>query len=706
MPDTPDIARDPDLAAFVEKGAPQAFRAMVDRHLPAVHSTALRILRLAPHLAEDVAQTVFLKLARKAPSLPRDIVVGAWLHRQTVRHALNALRTETRRKKREQISVEMESIRKSEAPDESSWREIMPHVDQAILELSEPDRVAITLRFHEKRKMRHIAERLGASVAAVEKRIARALEKLRQRLARGGVAPATAAALGALMAEHAAEAAPPLLAESICGHAAAVIRSAAAGGGTTLTGPIAMTVAKSLSIGVVAGLLVGGALVVWQGDSAAISDDVWSGAADGAEPPKLTSRPSNGGSRVPAAWTLPVPAATPEAAFEQVRSLLAEPDNEITRIRLRGLLEALPPGHFAPVLALIESDVHRWWELQRVLPELAKAWGSVDPTEAMRGLIAAKGTRMWSGTQLATAAFEVWLLEDGDAAQRWMVAHQGDGAFAGAIEPMVLATARHLAGDSAEQVIEWARALEGDDLKLAAISALWSEFTSAHHETDHSAEFPRLAGRLSNISDPNLSQVAVRGLVKDWAEWRYDDLARWLDSLQGSAGPVAYEAALALARRGERKHKKGLSFSAEHLPIDIRIRAMERAIELGGDRSETQVVADVVEGLDSVRFGLFEWAIARMQPGADRDRAVLAAAERARGASGWSHAHPPPRLALEWIRHHGDAAVREAHFAKHYSEWLSSSRFGGAETFPEENGWPEELNARLREIRDAHRENQ
>jgi DNA-directed RNA polymerase specialized sigma24 family protein len=49
------------------------------------------------HLAQDVAQTVFIELARKAGNLPHDVVLTGWLHRHTCYTAAKAVRTERRR---------------------------------------------------------------------------------------------------------------------------------------------------------------------------------------------------------------------------------------------------------------------------------------------------------------------------------------------------------------------------------------------------------------------------------------------------------------------------------------------------------------------------------------------------------------------------------------------------------------------------------
>ena len=106
------------LREYVRDRSQDAFRELVDRHLPMVYGAARRMVRDS-HLAEDVAQGVFRTLAEKAGTLRRQQVIAGWLY-QTTRHlAMHAVRTEQRRREREQAAVAMQAL---EGADPHRWR--------------------------------------------------------------------------------------------------------------------------------------------------------------------------------------------------------------------------------------------------------------------------------------------------------------------------------------------------------------------------------------------------------------------------------------------------------------------------------------------------------------------------------------------------------------------------------------------------------
>src|SRR5580765_1399437 len=128
------------LRRYVADGSEAAFGELVARYVNLVYSAALRRTGGNTHLAQDVAQLVFTDLARKAGSLPRDVVLAGWLYRATRYATAQLIRTERRRQSREQEAVTMNVIESASTPD---WEQIRPLLDEALDELSRVDRDAL-----------------------------------------------------------------------------------------------------------------------------------------------------------------------------------------------------------------------------------------------------------------------------------------------------------------------------------------------------------------------------------------------------------------------------------------------------------------------------------------------------------------------------------------------------------------------------------
>ena len=114
---------DTQLLQEYAMGSEQAFRELVERYVNLVYSAAIRHLEEA-QLAQDVVQTVFTALARKARTLPRDVVLGGWLYRHTCFVASQAARTERRRRARERQALEMNAVNDQPGPD---WERLSPY---------------------------------------------------------------------------------------------------------------------------------------------------------------------------------------------------------------------------------------------------------------------------------------------------------------------------------------------------------------------------------------------------------------------------------------------------------------------------------------------------------------------------------------------------------------------------------------------------
>lgn len=204
-----------------------AFAELVRRQVDLVYSAALRQVGGDSAAAGDVTQAVFVELARQAQRLVGHPALNGWLYTAARRMALRHVRTEARRRHREQQVQEMKTI-EAEAEGEAEWAQIFPVLDEAMHELGETDRNAVLLRHFERRPLAEVGARLGLGENAARMRVERALSKLRRHLARRGVT-STTSALATVLAGEAVGSAPPALAAAVSGAALSGAAAAATG---------------------------------------------------------------------------------------------------------------------------------------------------------------------------------------------------------------------------------------------------------------------------------------------------------------------------------------------------------------------------------------------------------------------------------------------------------------------------------------------
>lgn len=232
-----------------------AFATLVARHLNLVYSAARRQVR-SPELAQEVTQAVFVELSQQALRLPENVHLTAWLYVAARRRAIDAIRRESARTAREQSAIALTPM--NDTPSE--WPEVERWVDQALHSLRTRDRQAVLLRFFENRSLREIGQALGTTDDGAQKRLSRALERLRAALVRRGVTT-SAGALAAALTSHAVETAPAglqgLITAAVTKAGGPIAGGALAGAGTA----VASWVGRDL--GLIAGAAIGAfALVV------------------------------------------------------------------------------------------------------------------------------------------------------------------------------------------------------------------------------------------------------------------------------------------------------------------------------------------------------------------------------------------------------------------------------------------------------------
>lgn len=308
------------LQAYIGRGDESAFAEIVRRHVDLVHSAAIRQLGGDAAAAQDVTQSVFVDLARKAPRLPKDVVLAGWLHRHTGFLAANHVRASRRRGQREAQALLMQELQRD---GDLRWEDVGPILDEAIHELPEGDRDALLLRYFEDRPLRAVGEALGTTEDAARKRVERAMDRLRAALVSRGVT-STSAALASVISANAVSPAP-------AGLAVQAVGAALAGGGVAVG---TAWVLKSWVTGAIAAAAVAGGVGVWWQSRALRSESMRSRALEA----ELAARDAVAA----AARAEAEAAAGARSARESEHAELLRLRGEVARLRASALHSAPP----------------------------------------------------------------------------------------------------------------------------------------------------------------------------------------------------------------------------------------------------------------------------------------------------------------------------------------------------------------------------
>ena len=171
-------------------GDAEAWRGLIEAYAGRVYALIYRRCRDG-ELAEEITQATFVKVVGKLGEYKELGRFEAWLFRI----AINALRDEMRRRKRQAVSVDFgrtppEMLGRSSpgsAPGEDLERqERYATLRRAVAELPEADREILELRYTAELTFAQIAQVLEEPLGTVLARGHRALKKLRERLGTTG----------------------------------------------------------------------------------------------------------------------------------------------------------------------------------------------------------------------------------------------------------------------------------------------------------------------------------------------------------------------------------------------------------------------------------------------------------------------------------------------------------------------------------------
>ncbi|MES2709422.1 MAG: sigma-70 family RNA polymerase sigma factor [Verrucomicrobiota bacterium] len=400
------------LREWATERSEEAFGSLVERYAPLVWGVVSRKL-FDRSAAEDAMQRVFIVLARKAPLLVRnDRPLAPWLHRCASLEALQEMRREGRR-----LSLLTRFVPLAEGEEDSpgfspdSLEHLLPHLDEALLELGEQDRQTLLRHFYDRHSYPQIALETGSSEAAVQRRGHRALRKLATILERRGAV----VSLVTLSGGFSLLLCPPVPAAILSTVRGAVMKAAVPPPGPPardwLSTPGSLKTAALLAFGLGLGLPLAQAWRAFPEKAA-----FFSGIS-----PESPVVPEPQAAKTPAAAE-PLDLAALRRDMESVPDL---PDAYPLMLKLRRLMYALTPQEIPAVHGVLTTlSARARLEGSVVYNDFFGRWAEQDAPAAVNAAWEVCRTgdsgSYWT---VGRNSFAQWMLADPGTAWDWMTAH-------------------------------------------------------------------------------------------------------------------------------------------------------------------------------------------------------------------------------------------------------------------------------------------
>jgi RNA polymerase sigma-70 factor (ECF subfamily) len=173
------LARSRPATPEPNPGLEEIFR----RHKKQVLTTAYRVTGNAQD-AEDVLQTIFMRLARQEGGSPLSSSPGGYLHRASINAALDVVRSRksARSGPLEDVEATLASVPAKQPDRLQDASEIRQQVRQALSELSPKSAEIFTLRYFEGYGNNEIATMLGTSRSTINVILHRTRQRLKEKI--------------------------------------------------------------------------------------------------------------------------------------------------------------------------------------------------------------------------------------------------------------------------------------------------------------------------------------------------------------------------------------------------------------------------------------------------------------------------------------------------------------------------------------------
>lgn len=168
------------ITKAVASGDPEAFSRFYEKYFDDLYRMARYATKRDEQFCLDVVQDAMMKVIKSIPILDSDPTLRAWLRRTVYSCAIDRLRIEARQGRAERRAAET-----ARHPDDADLvtgtRERMHWLEKQLAELDGSSQTLLIMRHRFGWTLARIGRELGLSTGAVDGRLSRLIDRLRQK---------------------------------------------------------------------------------------------------------------------------------------------------------------------------------------------------------------------------------------------------------------------------------------------------------------------------------------------------------------------------------------------------------------------------------------------------------------------------------------------------------------------------------------------
>jgi RNA polymerase sigma factor (sigma-70 family) len=177
MPPPPTV----DLVPRIRRGEAAAFTAFYEAWFDGAFALARTVSRRGEDFCLDVVQDVMLKVVNKLPALATEAAVASWMSKAVVSAALDRLRSDQRRQRRETAVAAVQPVAHDPEPlHELAIAERRDWLAAQLAGLPTADRALLCERFYGEQTLAAVGAQFGMNADVAHGRLRRLVLRLQQ----------------------------------------------------------------------------------------------------------------------------------------------------------------------------------------------------------------------------------------------------------------------------------------------------------------------------------------------------------------------------------------------------------------------------------------------------------------------------------------------------------------------------------------------